>query len=144
VNLEQENQSSKDEIQSFGTRRSTRTKGKTFEVKIKKDMTIKDLKVEILRLTGISPISQALSYEGTMLESSQTIGDVGILDDDEILCIELEETAMDQSAVGVEGFGGTALVGNGDMPVIECPRCTLKNHIGARACEACELAFDEA
>jgi hypothetical protein len=119
-----------------GTRRSIRSKSKSVNVTIKKTMTIKDLKVEILHVTRISPISQELYYRDRPLELNETMESLGVLAKDEIRCVELEEKEMDEVGVGVEGFGGTVLVGR-----ISCPDCTYVNAPGVVACDMCARPF---
>jgi hypothetical protein len=73
------------------------------------------------------PISQLLRYKSRELDSSETIEAIGIGKDDEIECEELEEGEMGVDMGGrMEGFGGTALVGNA-----ACPQCTLLNPNGS-------------
>ena len=74
-------------------------------------MTVKDIKVKVCEMKGISPISQRMTYEGRELASDLTVEKVGILADDEVLCDVIEE---DDDVLAIEperaGFGGTALL----------------------------------
>lgn len=89
---------------------------------------------QICAVKGISPISQLLRYKSRELDSSETIEAIGIGKDDEIECEELEEGEMGVDMGGrMEGFGGTALVGNA-----ACPQCTLLNPNGSATCQACD------
>lgn len=95
---------------------------------------------QILQVKQLSPIYQLLRYNGTeLVDASQTIADLGIVEHEEIWCEVLED--QDDEMLGgraAEGFGGTALVGN-----IACPTCTLLNQGSALACDACGTVSQE-
>lgn len=131
----------------LGSRRVSMRTSKSDKIDIPditKSTTVKDIKVAILEQTSISPISQQLYYNDRLLESSDTVGEIGILADSDLRCVVLEEdeAIMNGKTDGVRedgnaGFGGTALVGGG----ISCPDCTLYNPAGSISCEACGRPF---
>lgn len=87
----------------------SRTRAKTSEVDVGKDTTIKDVKLDILHMFKISPISQNIYYNGRELDSSETIGSIGLLVGDHLNLVEVLE--LDDEVEDGAGFGGTALVG---------------------------------
>jgi hypothetical protein len=115
-----------DESKSFGNRRVTRNRGKTYEVQVKKTTTVLMIKLEvsdrdplsisrscqICNITGNSPISQRLRFNDKELdESAVTINDLHVPAHATIYCEIVEENEDIMNGIE-EGFGGTALVGN--------------------------------
>ena len=77
-----------------------------------------------------------MRYNGVELsDGDKTMQDLGVVEKDEIWCEILEDQDDFEVLDGrLEGFGGTALVGN-----IACPQCTLLNQASALACDACGM-----
>ena len=89
-----------------------RSKSKYIEIEVEKKDTVKDIKVEIMKSWGISPIAQRLFFNKRELATDETVDNMKILPGDEIHVEEIEETVDFPTANGrVEGFGGTALLG---------------------------------
>lgn len=136
-------------------RQSSRRKKKSFTVPITRQTTIKDVRLEVYKSFGISPISQQLWYDGKELsQPGHTMDQVGMVQGGEVRVVELEEEEV--KGEGEEGFGGTALLGqlsgemvingqaDGAMKVAgykECADCTYHNDLQAEACEICGRPF---
>lgn len=99
--------------QSVKRTTGTRGRAKDIQVAVTKETTIKELRVEILNITRISPLSQELMYEGKKLdEAGATMHDVGMTRNGRIALREIIELDdMDEEGRGREGFHGTALMG---------------------------------
>ena len=97
---------------------STRSRGRDIEITVTKETTIKELRVEIMKLTNISPLSQELMYGKKRLDKAEdTMHDVGMMKNGSIKVTEILE--FEDQAQGAEGFHGTALMvsfGAGTMP----------------------------
>ncbi|WVQ80125.1 hypothetical protein IAT38_002226 [Cryptococcus sp. DSM 104549] len=119
--------------------RSLRSRYKQIQVEAAKSTSVRDLKVEILEQTGITPILQKIFYKERELESDETIGGLGFLKGDELVMVEIEEEGEpdeEGKPNGGEGFGGTALLAR-----IACPDCTFENDGSATCCEMCGRPF---
>ncbi|WVR06745.1 hypothetical protein IAU60_003780 [Kwoniella sp. DSM 27419] len=134
-----------DRISRLAFQRSSRSGAtREYSVEAVKETTVKDLKVEIMQRTGLSPISQRLFYAGRELASEETLHSMEYLQGDEMILEEVQEVQdIDDDDVTLrhplrdEGFGGTALLAR-----IACPVCTYENDGGVRACQMCETAFE--
>lgn len=88
-------------------------KDKEAQIKVTKDMTVKELRWELYEMFKVSPMSQRLLFRGRELDASETVGSMGVLMGDHLNLIEVVEVDCDADIVmaGDEGFGGTALAG---------------------------------
>ncbi|WOO83634.1 Ubiquitin carboxyl-terminal hydrolase 48 [Vanrija pseudolonga] len=120
---------------STRSRRIGTTRNKQTQLDVKKNTSVKDIKVELYPILGVGPLHQQLYYRGRELASDETVESIGLLAGDHLNVVEIVEVE-DFEAAGEEGFGGTALVGR-----LACPACTYSNEPDAEMCIVCETAF---
>lgn len=89
------------------TRSLRGTKG--LQYLVQRSTTVREVKVNILGSTRISPFSQRLTYNGRELKSEETMDGIGYLEGEHLTLDQIEEVIdVDMED---EGFGGTALIG---------------------------------
>jgi len=108
----------KEDGDSKGKGRTTRrnnSKNGPWQIEVKKDTTVSYIRKELFEEAGEAVIGYRLTFRGRVVESSETVGGMGITVKD-ILKLEPDPDAKDDREVidlrdEDEGFGGTALVG---------------------------------
>lgn len=106
------------------TGRTSKSRSKQVQVEVSKSTTVHDIKCDVYEELRITPKSQQLYLNGKKLNDEDTMESIGLLVGDHLNLEELE--GMDDFGVsGLEGFGGSVLVGRKS----ECLRCVADGRL---------------